>query len=206
MPKSQVRTAGRARPSNPTAAGRAKRPKAPTRAPATPRVTTRGPRSLPVLEQPRSPVPCLSCGLCCSYVAIEIDGPDTLRNATNILWYLYHQNICIYVHDDEWMVQFEARCQHYHDDHKCGIYATRPQICREYDETSCEINADEVGTVFYNTGEYLAYLQQHHKRMHTLIQKRFLPPAETLSGKSVGRKRVGPFRPRYEALRQQGLQ
>jgi Fe-S-cluster containining protein len=205
MPKSQVPSSSPSRSRR--SATTAKRPV--RAAPAATRPVVRGPRSLPVIAQPqpasRTPVPCLDCGLCCSYVALEIDGPTTLRAATDILWYLYHQNICIYVESDEWMVQIETRCQHYHDDHKCGIYETRPQICRDYDETSCEINAEDVGTVFYNTGEYLDYLRQHHKRMHTLIQKRYMPPADTLQGKSVGRKRVGPFRPRYDALRQRGL-
>jgi Fe-S-cluster containining protein len=207
MPKTQLRTAGRKPPSSTT--GRAKRPKTPVRRPANghaEKAITRSPRSLPVVSQARTPIPCLSCGLCCSYVAVEIDGPSTLRAATDILWYLYHQNICIYVEDGEWMMQIEARCQHYQDDHKCGIYATRPQICREYDETTCEINAEEVGTVLYTTGEYLAYLEKHHKRIHTLLKKSYMPPADTLQGKSIGSRRVGPFRPRYEGLRARGLQ
>lgn len=207
MPKTQLRTAQRKRPAS--TKGQAKRPKSPVRSSSNGhavKAITRSPRSLPVLSQSRSQIGCLDCGLCCSYIAIEIDGPTTLRRATDILWYLYHQNICVYVEDDEWMVQFEARCQHYQDDHKCAIYATRPQICREYDETICEINAEDVGTVLYNTGEYLAYLEKHHKRIHTLLKKSYLPPADTLKGKSIGHKRVGPFRPRYEALRERGLQ
>ena len=51
-----------------------------------------GRRNLPVINTPgirapRAQVPCLTCGLCCSYVAVEIDGPSTLDAATNILWY-----------------------------------------------------------------------------------------------------------------------
>jgi uncharacterized protein len=194
MPKSQSSTAGRAR--------------RPRRKPE-PRKPPNGknghlPRRLPIVaaQAPeRTQVPCLNCGLCCSYVAVEIDEPTTVKAATDILWYLYHQNICIYAEGDEWMVQIEARCQHYQDDHKCGIYETRPMICRDYDETNCEVNAEEVGNVFYTPGEFLTYLQQHYKRIHTLVQKRYMPPADSLDGRPIGRKRVGPFRPRYEGLR-----
>jgi Fe-S-cluster containining protein len=205
MPKSQSSTAGRAR--------RPRRKSEPVKPPnghanGHANGHTRGsPRRLPILGADaapaggRQPVSCLNCGLCCSYVAVEIDEPTTIKAATDILWYLYHQNICIYAEGDEWMVQIEARCQHYQDDHKCAIYETRPKICRDYDETNCEINAEEVGNVFYTPGEFLAYLAQHYKRIHTLVKKRYMPPADTLDGRPIGRKRVGPFKPRYEGLR-----
>jgi Fe-S-cluster containining protein len=199
MPKSQSSTAGRARRPR-----RKSEPQKPLNG-----KNGASPRRLPIVAEAaqaaqaaqRKQVSCLNCGLCCSYVAVEIDEPTTLKAATDILWYLYHQNICIYAEGDEWMVQIEARCQHYQDDHKCAIYETRPQICRDYDETNCEINAEDVGNVFYTPGEYLAYLQQHYKRIHTLVQKRYMPPSASLDGRQIGRKRVGPFKPRYEGLR-----
>jgi Fe-S-cluster containining protein len=161
-------------------------------------------RRLPVLGPARRQVPCLSCALCCSYVGVGIDDPSTLRGATNILWYLYHQNVGVYVEDGEWMVQLETRCRQLQDDNRCGIYETRPQICREFDETSCEVNAEEVGTVFYTARDFLAYLEQHHKRIHTLVRKRYLPPDAALNGHRAGRAQPGPFQPRFEALRQLG--
>jgi uncharacterized protein len=214
MPKSQPRTPGQARHARLKGRKIDGQPKSPVLGAPAERAKPNGrvPRRLPVIAAPvvaqppalqgRTQVPCLSCGLCCSYVAVEIDEPTTVKAATDILWYLYHKNICIYAEGDEWMVQIEARCQHYQDDHKCAIYETRPQICRDYDETSCEINAEEVGNVFYNPAEYLAYLKTHYKRIHSLVLKRFMPPSETLKGRSVGSKRVGPFRPRYEGLRE----
>jgi Fe-S-cluster containining protein len=198
MPKSQSSPAGRAR--------RPRRKSEPAK-PPNGHANGHGPgspRRLPIVAAQateRQQVSCLNCGLCCSYIAVEIDEPTTVKAATDVLWYLYHQNICIYAEGEEWMVQFEARCQHYQDDHKCAIYETRPKICRDYDETNCEINAEEVGHVFYTPGEFLAYLEQHYKRIHTLVKKRYLPPNETLNGRQIGRKRVGPFKPRYEGLR-----
>ena len=157
-------------------------------------------RTLPVLAA-RKQIPCLSCGLCCGYVAVEIESPNTVSGATEILWYLYHHNVSIYADEGEWMVQFETRCQHLQDDKRCAIYETRPPICRAYDETACEVNASEIGTSFYNTGEFLTWLAQHHKRVYSIIKKRYMPPAHSLTGQPVSTTPLGPFRPRFDALR-----
>lgn len=184
---------------------RARRPRAQVVAAARKRSPRRAVRALPVLAPERSQVPCLSCGLCCSYIALEIDGPATLRGATDILWYLYHQGVAIYFDGDEWMVQLDTVCRHLKDDNRCGIYETRPQICREFDETTCEVNSEDVGTTFYNAREFLGYLAQHHKRIHTLVQKRYVPADEMLNGHRLGKRRFGPFQPRLDAARRLGL-
>ena len=156
---------------------------------------------LPILRGRAKQLPCLSCGLCCSYVAVDIDDPSTLKGATNILWYLYHEGVCIYADEGDWMVQFDTQCRHLQPDNRCGIYEHRPPICREYDERTCEVNADEVGMTFYTPREFLAYLEQHHKRIHSLVRKRFMPPEDTLDDRSMSRKRLGPFGPRFDARR-----
>jgi Fe-S-cluster containining protein len=160
--------------------------------------------SLPVIANPRAQVACLSCGLCCTYIAVEIDDPSTLRGATDILWYLYHHGVAVYFDGDEWMVQLETRCRNLQDDNRCAIYETRPQICREFDQTTCEVNAQEVGTTFYAARDFLAYLAQHHKRIHTLVRKRYMPPDAMLNGHTAGKKPLEPFQPRFEALRRLG--
>jgi hypothetical protein len=84
--------------------------------------------SKPVVEEPapRKQTPCLDCGLCCTYLAFEINGPTTVKHASEILWQLYHDRVSVYRDtDDEWFVQVETRCQHLQPDNKCGIYATR---------------------------------------------------------------------------------
>ena len=158
-------------------------------------------RALPVLAGKREQVPCLSCGLCCGYVAVEVEGPGTVAGATQILWYLYHQGVSIYADEGEWMVQFETRCQHLLDDRRCAIYEQRPPICREYDETTCEVNSPEIGTSFYNSGEFLTWLAQNHKRVHSIIVKNYMPPEHSRGGRPVSRTRLGPFAPRFERMR-----
>ena len=200
MPK---RDANSKRPAVPR---KTKRAAAKRKAPA-PRATpaSNGHRKLPVIASSapaqREQVPCLSCGLCCGYVAVEIEPPNTVSSATQILWYLYHQQVSVYFDSGEWMVQFETRCQHVQDDKKCAIYETRPMICREYDETECEVNTPEIGISFYNSGEFLTWLSQNHKRVYSLVSKNYMPPEHSLGGRMVSRTRLGPFGPRFDAMR-----
>ena len=205
QPRTRPRSERAARASRPST----ERPS--TERPSTKDRSSRPPRALPVARK-RLPVvaapaaiPCLSCSLCCNYVAVEIDGPGSVRGATEILWYLYHGGVSAYVDDGEWMVQFETRCQHLLPDKRCGIYETRPPICREYDETGCEVNSDVVGQSFYSPREFLAYLELHHRRIHALIRKRYMPPEASLDGRPMIRTKLEPFRPRYEAMRAQRL-
>ena len=78
----------------------------------------------------RRKVPCGSCALCCTYVAVEIDPPDDVENASEIVWYLYHEHVSVHYGDDEWMLQFDTRCRNLDDDRRCRIYAQRPISCR----------------------------------------------------------------------------
>jgi Fe-S-cluster containining protein len=144
---------------------------------------------------------CTACGLCCSYVAIEVDAPSTVKSATQLLWYLYHDGVSLYVNDDEWMVQFEANCRHLQPDYRCGIYATRPHICREFSEQECEVNSGDDGHTFYTAGEFMLHLKQHRPRVHALVQRSFAPPDEpTRSTHSPFERRLGAVRARRATL------
>jgi len=215
-----TRPAARANKSRttPQRSATARPPKKPARKkPALPAVNAAPPRSagavplneapprsagaVPLVESAPKQVPCLSCGLCCSYVCVDIDGPNTLRGATTMLWYIYHEQVSVYTDGVDWMVQFDTRCRHLQEDNRCRIYETRPQICREFDETECEVNADDVGTTFTNAPDLLAYLAQHHKRIYNLLAKRCEPSQELLHAPPAMRGRVGPFAPRLTAVR-----
>ncbi|MDH5672907.1 MAG: YkgJ family cysteine cluster protein [Myxococcales bacterium] len=164
-----------------------------------------GSKTLPVLADERTQLPCLSCGLCCTYLAVEIDGPTSVRGASEILWFLYHKGACVYVEDDDWLLQIETRCRHLREDNGCAIYEQRPQICRDYDETGCEVNADEVGIAFFEPDEFLDYLQRHHKRIHTLLSKNHVPGEDMLTRHArIGRK-LPSYRRRWNDLRAVGV-
>lgn len=158
---------------------------------------------LPLAPKTPERVSCLTCALCCSYIAVAIDGPDSVRAATEILWHLYHDHVSVYRDaDDEWMVQFETRCRHLLSDNKCAIYETRPPICRTYSEQTCEVNADDEGMSFYSPETFLAYLAKRSRRIHALVAKKYMPAAEHLAPRVLKPMREPPrFEQRYQALR-----
>lgn len=87
---------------------------------------------------------CEHCtGHCCKYVALPLDKPKTRRDFEDMRWYLLHENVTIFVEDGDWYVQFATLCRHQQPDNRCGIYATRPTICREYSTEECEYHAGE---------------------------------------------------------------
>ena len=85
-----------------------------------------------------------NCGrcpaICCNYVSTEIDPPATARDYDQLRWYLMHPGVRIYVEDSTggWFIQFMSRCRFLQPDNLCGIYETRPQICRDLKPTECE--------------------------------------------------------------------
>ncbi len=100
---------------------------------------------IPILHDDPNAIPVNSnCGrctaLCCNYVSTEIDAPTTARDFDIIRWYLIHPGVRVYCEDNSgsWFVQFMSRCRFLQPDNLCGIYDTRPQICRDLDPTLCE--------------------------------------------------------------------
>jgi len=167
-------------------------------------------RQLPIVvadEPPRGQVPCLSCGLCCTYVAIDIDAPTCMTDAAQILWYLYHDRVSVYYDGEEgWTLQFDSRCNHLQADNKCAIYESRPPICRTYSEKSCEVNADDEGMTFTVAEEFLTWLKAKKPRIHKKLVGRFLPGAEHMRGNAQNSRALPAFLPTFRKLRTRGLQ
>jgi Fe-S-cluster containining protein len=76
---------------------------------------------------------------------------------SDILWYLYHEQVSIYRDGDgEWSVVFETRCRHLQGSLLCAVYPERPIICRDFDNTTCDVNDPEGGLAFATPEEFLA--------------------------------------------------
>ena len=130
------------------------------------------------LALPAAPTPCTQCGRCCTYVSIAINEPRTVRYATDVLWYLYHERVSVYRDGDgDWSVVFETRCRNLQGDLLCGVYAQRPVICREFDDRTCEVNAPDGGLAFAAPGEFLDWLRAARPSLHRRLSARFVPPA-----------------------------
>ena len=75
---------------------------------------------------------------CCRYFALPIDTPKKRRDYEFMRWYLLHDRASIFTENDTWYLLVHTTCKHLMDDHRCGIYDTRPPICREYTTDDCE--------------------------------------------------------------------
>jgi Fe-S-cluster containining protein len=92
---------------------------------------------LPLVKQ--SEHPCHGCAKCCLYVAIEIDSPTSMTEYDHVLWYLYHENVSVFVDwEGQWFVKFDTRCKNLTQSGLCGIYERRPAICKDFDWRECE--------------------------------------------------------------------
>lgn len=86
--------------------------------------------------------PCDGCDLCCRHVAVEIDAPESDKEFDQIKWFLLHEDIWIFIdNDDSWNMQVNRPCVKLKDK-TCSIYKSRPGICRDYSAKSCERNGD----------------------------------------------------------------
>ena len=68
-------------------------------------------------------------------------------------WFLLHEHATVFVEAGSWYVCVHTVCKHLQDDHRCGIYETRPKICRDYTTDNCEYEDDWVYDQYFETPE-----------------------------------------------------
>lgn len=90
---------------------------------------------------------------CCRYFALPIETPRTRSDFDYIRWYLLHDRASVFTEDETWYILVHTKCQHLQDNHLCGIYETRPQICRDYTTEGCEYEDDWVYDNYFETPE-----------------------------------------------------
>ena len=89
---------------------------------------------------PGDKIPCDYCpGKCCRYFALPIDTPEGWKEYDYMRWFLLHERATVFVDEDTWYLLVHTKCKHLDDrTNLCGIYETRPNICREYSSDKCE--------------------------------------------------------------------
>jgi Fe-S-cluster containining protein len=92
---------------------------------------------------------------CCHYFALNIDAPVTRRDFDFIRWYLLHDRATVFVEGEDWYLLVYTTCKHLRDDHRCGIYETRPQICRDYTTDECEFEDDWCYDMYFESPEQI---------------------------------------------------
>jgi Fe-S-cluster containining protein len=93
---------------------------------------------------------------CCRYFAMPIDAPTTRQDFDFYRWFLLHGQASIFTEDDTWYLLVHTECKHLQPDHRCGIYHTRPQICRDYSTNKCEYTDDATYDRYFETPEQVA--------------------------------------------------
>lgn len=131
---------------------------------------------------------CEHCtAVCCKYLAIPLDKPRRARDYDDIRWYLMHENVLVFVEDGDWFIQFATRCKNLMADNRCGVYISRPEICRDYQPGDCD----------YSGGDYgYDHLFTHPQQVADFYEKRTgkrLPSLdhEHPKSRSDGRRRSG---------------
>ena len=92
---------------------------------------------------------------CCRYFAMTIETPKTWEQFDNMRWYMMHGPFSVFVDGKTWFLLIPGNCQHLQEDHRCGAYETRPEICREYSTDNCEFGNDGGYDQFFETPEQL---------------------------------------------------
>lgn len=105
---------------------------------------------------------CQKCaGLCCRYIALPIDTPETPDEFEDVRWYLAHEGISVFVEKGEWYIHMATRCKFLNKNNLCDIYQNRPKICRGYRDHNCDFHSGDYGYELHFTSmeeleEYLA--------------------------------------------------
>ncbi|MEJ1296776.1 MAG: YkgJ family cysteine cluster protein [Candidatus Sedimenticola sp. (ex Thyasira tokunagai)] len=104
---------------------------------------------------------------CCTYMTEAIGAaPRSKSDFDHLLWQISHDGVEIYKDEGEWYLMLQGHCQHIGPNGACAIYEDRPQICRDYENDWCEMDAPaEEGFELYfrNYGELLSYCKKRFK-------------------------------------------
>jgi uncharacterized protein len=102
---------------------------------------------------------------CCRYFALPLDTPEARKDFDALRWFLLHQRTSIFVDDATWYLLVHTECRHLQPDQRCGIYETRPQICRDYSTKKCEYEDEWTYDQYFETPEQLEeYVEARYPR------------------------------------------
>jgi hypothetical protein len=104
---------------------------------------------------------------CCTYLTQQIDTPRSIEDFDSLLWQLAHHNTQVYKDEDGWFLLVNNRCGFLEPDGRCGIYETRPQVCRDHSNDDCEFDgpagADDFELFFPDYPSMLKYCRKRFK-------------------------------------------
>lgn len=143
--------------------------------------------------------PCFECVQCCTYVALEIDTPTTMKEYDYIVWYLYHQNVSVFVDwEGCWYIKFETRCEHLSAVGLCDIYSSRPVICKDFDWRECEnrLRSEPADKwLFEDSDQFLRWFEKKRPKTFKRFQKYMRKKHRNGEEKELGRLKVTQLLP-----------
>ncbi len=92
---------------------------------------------------------------CCKYFALPIETPTERQDFDYLRWFLLHDRATLFIEDTTWYLLVHTTCKHLQPDSRCGIYQTRPQICRDYTTDECEYDDSYVYDHYFETPEQI---------------------------------------------------
>ena len=132
---------------------------------------------------------------CCGPYGGDALKPTTRREFDIIRWYLMHPGTRVYCEDNtgSWFVQFMSRCENLRPDNLCGIYDTRPQICRDLEPTKCEFALGAGDRfLFTKVAEFESWMVERERRRAERRARRHAapPPRSKPASKHAARKKA----------------
>ena len=140
---------------------------------------------------------CDQCAaLCCRYFALPIETPETRKDYDDIRWYLCHENVAVFIEEKTWYVAVMNKCKHLQKDNRCGIYETRPKICRGYSTDNCDYHGGD-----YNFEKLFTSAEQLWEYAHEQLRVARKKKADAKRSKApAGRRRKPRLRGPLQAL------
>ncbi|MBQ1456675.1 MAG: YkgJ family cysteine cluster protein [Thermoguttaceae bacterium] len=77
-------------------------------------------------------------GRCCRYIALPYEPSDGYEGFDQIRWFISHRSISVFRDDGMYYLLVQSPCRFLDERNRCGCYADRPQICRDYSADKCE--------------------------------------------------------------------
>lgn len=68
-------------------------------------------------------------------------------------WFLLHERASVFVDENTWYLLVHTKCKYLGENNLCGIYETRPKICRDYKTEKCEYEDHWVYDKYFETPE-----------------------------------------------------
>jgi uncharacterized protein len=141
---------------------------------------------------------CDKCSaLCCRYFALPIETPETRKQYDDVRWYLVHENCVVFIEKKTWYLAVMAKCKHLQDDNRCGIYETRPRICRKYTTDNCDYHGGEYDydKLFTSAEQLWEYADEQLKLAREKRLKKRLRESKGKAAKAPAPKAKRPRRP-----------